>query len=85
MKRLFREHFLDFSHTLGPDEPVWQPRYYDFNVYSPKMARQKLEYMHFNPVRAGLVEKPEDWLHGSARWYLLKKPVGVLIDPSVLL
>ena len=28
----------------------WQPRFYDFNVYSAKKRREKLEYMHANPV-----------------------------------
>jgi len=30
---------------------------------------QKLAYMHLNPVRAGWVEKPEDWLYSSMRNY----------------
>jgi len=28
----------------------WQPRFYDFNVYSRRKKREKLEYMHANPV-----------------------------------
>jgi hypothetical protein len=28
-----------------------------------------VEYVHSNPVRAGLVEKAEDWLYSSARNY----------------
>ena len=35
-----------------------------------------------NPVRAGLVVKPEDWLYSFARWYVLRKSVGVRISPS---
>ena len=31
---------------------------------------QKLNYIHQNPVRAGWVDKPEDWLYGSMRNYL---------------
>ena len=33
----------------------WQPRFYDFNVYSSRKKREKLEYMHANPVKRGLV------------------------------
>jgi hypothetical protein len=33
------------------------------------MAWQKLEYIHQNPVKAGFVEKPEDYLYSSARNY----------------
>jgi len=38
-----------------------QPRYYDFNVWSEKKRREKLGYIHRNPVRRGLVQNPEDW------------------------
>jgi putative transposase len=31
--------------------------------------QQKLDYVHDNPVEAGFVEKPEDWLWSSARDY----------------
>lgn len=38
----------------------WQARYYDFNVWSASKVREKLRYMHRNPVNRGLVEKPEE-------------------------
>jgi putative transposase len=41
--------------------PFWQVRYYDFNVYSPGKRSEKIEYMHRNPVRRGLVEDSIDW------------------------
>ena len=47
----------------------WQRRYYDFNVRSQAKSAEKLKYMHRNPVRRGLVEKPEDWLWSSFRHY----------------
>jgi putative transposase len=36
----------------------WQRRYYDFNVYSLAKMKEKLHYMHENPVRAKLVKHP---------------------------
>jgi len=50
-------------------EPFWQARYYDFNVWSEKKRVEKLRYMHRNPVKRGLVEKPEDWEWSSFRHY----------------
>ena len=41
--------------------PFWQARYYDFNVFTGRKMAEKLRYMHRNPVKRGLVEKPEDW------------------------
>jgi len=47
----------------------WQPWFYDFNVYSAKKIREKLEYMHANPVMRGLVRNPSDWLWSSFLFY----------------
>lgn len=47
----------------------WQRRYYDFNVHNELKRVEKLRYMHRNPVRRGLVDKPEDWLWSSFRHY----------------
>ena len=49
--------------------PFWQPRYYDFNVNNELKRIEKLRYMHRNPVKRGLVEKPDDWLWSSFRHY----------------
>ncbi len=51
------------------ERPFWQPRYYDFNVWSEEKQVEKLRYMHRNPVKRGLVKKPEDWPWSSFRHY----------------
>jgi putative transposase len=43
----------------------WQPRFYDFNVYSAKKIREKIAYMHTNPVKRGLVGTPGEWAWSS--------------------
>jgi putative transposase len=47
----------------------WQTRYYDFNVYSDDKRTEKLDYMHWNPVKRGLVDRMEDWKWSSYRFY----------------
>jgi putative transposase len=47
----------------------WQARYYDFNVSTQNKRIEKLRYMHRNPVKRGLVHKPEDWQWSSFRHY----------------
>ena len=49
---------------------LWQPRYYDFNVWSEAKRIEKLRYIHRNPVRRGLVSSPEQWAWSSFRHYL---------------
>ena len=51
-------------------QPFWQARYYDFNVWSEQKRVEKLRYIHRNPVKRGLVERPEDWLWSSFHHYL---------------
>lgn len=50
--------------------PFWQPRYYDFNVFTGRKRIEKLRYIHRNPVRRGLVQLPEEWAWSSYRHYL---------------
>jgi putative transposase len=47
----------------------WQKRFYDFNVYSAAKRREKLEYMHWNPVTRRLVNDPRDWVWSSYSSY----------------
>jgi putative transposase len=47
------------------ERPFWQPRYYDFNVYSERKRVEKLRYMHRNPVKRGLVKQASEWLWSS--------------------
>lgn len=58
----------------------WQRRYYDFNVWNRIKIIEKLKYMHRNPVRRGLVEKPEDWPWSSFRHYAIGSEGQVEIE-----
>ena len=64
------------------ERPFWQARYYDFNVHNGEKTTEKLRYMHRNPVKRGLVEKPEDWLWSSFRHYLTGIEGTVEIESS---
>jgi putative transposase len=56
------------------DYKVWEEGSHPEAIYSDDFARQKIDYIHFNPVKAGLVAKAEDWPNSSARAYLLNEP-----------
>jgi len=43
----------------------WQARFYDFNVYTNEKKKEKLIYMHGNPVTRGLVKHPAGWIWSS--------------------
>ena len=54
---------------IGGGEHFWQKRYYDFNVRNSRQFIEKLRYIHRNPVKRGLCERPEDWPWSSFRHY----------------
>jgi len=49
---------------------VFQPSFDAEPCYTYDFFQQKLNYIHHNPVKAGLVALPEDYIHSSARYYL---------------
>lgn len=53
----------------GEPARLWQSRYYDRNVRDHAEFVEKLRYIHRNPVKRGLVERPEDWPWSSFRHY----------------
>ena len=50
---------------------VWQRKGYDMNIWTAKKVEEKLDYMHNNPVKRGLVKEPGDWAWSSWRFYFL--------------
>ena len=42
---------------------------FDRNITEPRTLLAMVEYLHLNPVRRGLVERPSDWRWSSAGWY----------------
>jgi putative transposase len=64
------------------EDPFWQARYYDFNVFTEEKRIEKLEYMHMNPVKRGFVEKSEEWRWSSSRYYAYDEQGSVEIASS---
>jgi REP element-mobilizing transposase RayT len=48
---------------------LWQPRFFDRALRTVKEYGEKVEYLHQNPVQAGLVRRAEDWRWSSVREY----------------
>jgi putative transposase len=48
---------------------LWQQDNHPVELFDLKILHQKLDYIHYNPVVAGVVDKPEDYLYSSARDY----------------
>ena len=56
--------------SLPDKSPFWQRRYYDRNVHGRDEFVNALNYIHYNPVKRGLVTEPDDWRWSSCRHHL---------------
>lgn len=56
-----------------------QGRFFDRALRTMKEYNEKVEYIHFNPVKAGLVKRPEDWKWSSIHDYTgsVRAPFGI--------
>ena len=80
IKKFLRSSTPKYVAKFDISDPVWQARYHAFNIYSDKMLLQKLQYMHGNPVKAGLAASPSNWAFSSARFYETGQSVGVPVE-----
>lgn len=71
---------LRFPQKRRHNYAVWQKKPTVIELYSHKFLRQKLNYIHLNPVRADLCEHPADWKWSSYRAYLPHKTGEVPIE-----
>ena len=55
--------------------PVWQHQFWDRFIRHEKEFQQRVQYMHLNPMRKGLVPRPEDWRWSSYNNFALDKAV----------
>jgi len=72
---------LAFPRAAAGAVAFWQRRFYDFNVWSAGKLKEKLEYMHANPVKRKLVLHPKDWPWSSWSHYAKREEGLVRIDP----
>ena len=64
---------------------VWLDGFHPEIIYSNKFFFQKLNYIHNNPVVAGLVSVPEDYYYSSARYYAgLDAPLEIIFESQEL-
>jgi len=51
------------------DHQFWIHDNHPVPLWSPAVIQQKIEYIHLNPVRQGIVAAPEHYVHSSASTY----------------
>ena len=82
-RREWMLNLFEFSakqHKRNEHNQFWTHENHAEIIYSNKFFDQKLNYIHENPVRAGIVENAEDYLYSSARAFAgLSCPLDISI------
>ena len=73
---IFRNH--GSLNSRNKEFQFWRQDNCPKELYSGLFISQKMNYIHYNPVKAGLVERPEHYLYSSARDYVLRQKTGLL-------
>ncbi len=62
---------------------LWQGRFFDRALRTVKEYNETVEYIHWNPVRRGLVARPEEWKWSSVHEYGFENMAGPQHTPPL--
>jgi putative transposase len=62
--------FHKLPHKIDSSYQLWQEGSHPQQIQGIEMMRQKIEYIHNNPVKRGYVDEPVHWRYSSARNYV---------------
>ena len=69
------------AHKTASTHQVWQEGVHPQSIMTDEMMLQKLEYVHNNPLKRGLVASPEHWVYSSAHEWLPGAIPVLRVDP----
>lgn len=57
------------SRSLKREQCIWQRRFWEHQIRDEQDYIRHIEYIHYNPVKHGLVPAPKDWQYSSFHRY----------------
>ena len=71
LKKSFTEISL-IEHTVknNRESDVWQRRYWEHTIIDEKDLYKHIDYIHYNPVKHGLVKSPKEWEYSSFKKFV---------------
>ena len=61
---------------------VWQRRYWEHRIRDDSDFNRHVDYIHWNPVKHGLVTEPEQWPWSSIHAFIRRGDIGALPPPG---
>lgn len=68
--RLIKSHFTRYYQHGDPDRSPWQKKFWEHAIRDEKDMENHIDYIHYNPVKHGLVESPVRWTLSSIHRYV---------------
>ena len=61
------------NRAMGREGRLWQPDYFDRLIRNPGHLKRTIEYVHWNPVKAGLCDAPHHYANSTAHAFHAKR------------
>ena len=61
---------ISTSRAAKGERGIWQRRYWEHLIRDDEDLDRHVDYIHWNPVKHGLVARPSDWPHSSIHRYI---------------
>jgi putative transposase len=72
------------SRVAREEQHVWQRRYWEHAIRDEQDLRRHVDYIHFNPVKHGLVAEPEAWPYSTYHRYAAADTTRKMPSPEEL-
>ncbi|MFH0780659.1 MAG: transposase [Pseudomonadota bacterium] len=67
---LLREEWLTESKRKRNESTIWQRRYWEYMISDEGDFLRHMDYLHYNPVKHGLVQSVKDWPYSTFHRYV---------------
>ncbi len=68
--KFYFEHGGSVSRRKHRESVIWQRRFWEHTILDERDFRQHMDYVHFNPVKHGLVQRVVDWPYSTFHRYV---------------
>ncbi len=75
----FRESIFGIKNSCNKEYQLWRQDNHPVELYGAAFTKQKIEYIHQNPVAAGIDDKAEEYLYSSTKDYYKGKNCVLLM------
>jgi len=69
-REIAKEEQISKSRLRKQERGIWQRRFWEHAIRDEEDFRRHVDYIHFNPVKHGYVQKVSDWPHSSFHRYV---------------